>query len=174
MTKLRGLGVLVAATAALVATLAFAAPAFADNPHFINANASIDNDGNLDVSWKEAGLGDNQLISYLASADGDAVYVCINGGNKHPQAANKEEATGPVTASGDFSSGKNGQITASLEVSPPESTLDCPPGQRFELACVKYTDVSITDMTNGVTATIPGTFSTTVLNNPVIPECATF
>jgi hypothetical protein len=29
-----------------------------------NANASIENDGNLDVSWKEAGLGDNQNIAY--------------------------------------------------------------------------------------------------------------
>ena len=160
--------------AALVASLAFAAPAFADNPHFIKASAAINNDGSLEVSWKEAGLGDNQLISYLASADGDAVYVCINGGNKHPQAANKEEATGPVSAEGDFASGKNGQITASLTVDPPASTLECPPGQRFELACVKYTNISLTDTTNGVTASLPGTLSTTLLTNPAIEECAGF
>ncbi len=108
----------------------------------------MDNAGNLVVSWKEAGLGDNQLIDYVASSDANGFYACINGGGKHPQAANKEAFEGPVSGSGTFSSGKNGQITASLTVAPPASTLDCPNGQRLVLACVTYSSIALTDTTN--------------------------
>jgi hypothetical protein len=51
-----------AVAAVAAATVMFTATATAANPHFIFANADIDNNGNLVVSWKEAGLGDNQLI----------------------------------------------------------------------------------------------------------------
>jgi hypothetical protein len=160
--------------AALAATAMFTAGATAANPHFINANADIDNDGNLVVSWKEAGLGDNQLIDYTASADSAGFYACINRGNNHPQASNKEAFQGPVSGSGTFASGKNGQITASLTVEPPPSTLDCPGNQRLVLACVSYTNITLADTTTPVTADIPGTVSETLLTNPLLPECAGF
>ena len=51
--------------------------------------------------------------------------------------------SGPVSASGDFTSGKNGSITGSLTLSPPPSTLDCPGGQREVLASVSYTNVQV-------------------------------
>jgi len=51
---------------------------------------------------------------------------------------------------GTFSSGKNGQVTASLTVSPPPSDITCPPGQSLELASVSYTNVVLTDTTNDV------------------------
>ena len=145
----------------LTAILVFVmiASALAASPHFINASATVDSDANLVVSWKEAGLGDNQNIHYLATADATATYVCINGGENHPKAANKESVHGPVSAPGTFASGKNGQITASLTVSPPPSPLECPNGQRLELACASYTNVAITDHTNGITEPIPGEFS---------------
>ena len=135
--------------------------AFAANPHFISASASGPNSaGNLTVSFKESGLGDNALIDYVASADGTAVYACINGGNKHPQASNKETVSGPVSATGTFSSGKNGTISQSLTLSPPSAgSFSCPAGQRLVLAFVGYTNVAITDTTNKVTESIPGTFS---------------
>ena len=133
--------------------------AMAANPHFINTSAKVDNQNNLVVSWKEAGLGDNLSIDYEATADSRATYVCINGGGKHPQAANKQDVAGPVSATGTFNSGKNGQITASLTVAPPDSPLSCPNGQRLALACVEYSNVAITDLTNGITELIAGTFS---------------
>jgi len=141
--------------------LAFAATASAASPHFIRVSASGPNNaGQLTVSFKEAGLGDNQLISYVASADGSATYACINGGERHPQAQNKESFTGPVEASGTFSSGKNGTISQSLTLNPPgPGDFTCPPGQRRVLADVSYTNVAITDTTNNVTESIPGTFS---------------
>lgn len=141
---------------------------FAANPHFINASAAVDGSGNLVVSWKEAGLGDNQLIDYVASADANGYYACLNGGGKHPQAANKEAFEGPVSGSGSFNSGKNGQITASLTVPPPAPTLDCPSGQRLVLACVTYSNVALTDTTTPVSADIPGSVSRTFF---ALPEC---
>jgi hypothetical protein len=69
----------------------------------------------------------------------------------------KQEVSGPVSASGQFTSGKNGQITGSLTLMPPPSTLDCPGGQREVLASVSYTNVQVSG--GGDTESIPGTFS---------------
>jgi hypothetical protein len=134
--------------------------AFASSPHFISADATFqDNGPNLIVSFKEAGLGDNQLIDYTASADATAVYACINGGGNHPQASNKETVSGPVSASGVFSSGKNGTVSASLTLSPPSpGDFSCPSGQNLVLASVEYVNVTIADTTNGVSESIAGTF----------------
>lgn len=167
----RSLRTIVAATAALVVMLAVAAVALAQSPHFIRASANLNNNGTLTVSWKEAGLGDNQNISYVASADATATYVCVNRGGANPSAQNKTTVAGPVSAEGTFSSGKNGQITASLTVSPPPSDISCPPGQSLQLAEVSYTNVSITDTTNGITETIPGTFSSGCLLPNVRGAC---
>lgn len=154
----------------VLAVLGTAAPvAQAASPHFVNASASIDNAGNLTVSWKEAGLGDNQLINYTAGASASGFYACINGGGKHPSATNKEAFEGPVSGSGTFASGKNGSISQSLTVSPPPSALDCPNGQRLVLACITYTNVSVADNTNGIVADVPTTLSKTFLP---LPECA--
>src|SRR5215831_8628636 len=100
--------------------------AFAANVHFINASASIDSSGSLIVSWKETGLGENQVIDYLASANASATWVCVSRGGNNPSATNKTMATGQVSASGTFSSGKNGNVTASLAASPPSLPPFCP------------------------------------------------
>ncbi len=143
-------------------------PVLATNPHFVNASASVDGTGKLVVNWKEAGLGDNQLIDYLASADANGFYACINGGGNHPQATNKEAFAGPVSGYGSFSSGKNGQITARLSVAPPPATLVCPNGQKLVLACVTYIHVELWDLTNNIPALIPGAVSRTFFP---LPEC---
>ena len=155
-----------------LAALAIAAPAaLATSPHFINANASIKG-ADLVVSWKEAGLGDNQNISYTASADGTATYVCVNKGGANPSASNKTTVNGPVSATGTFSSGKNGNITASLTVNPPSAgAFSCPPGQRLDIASASYTNVKITDNTNNLSESIPGTFATGCLLPNVRGAC---
>ena len=160
--------------AVLIAMLMLAlsvATAFATSPHFISASASLSG-ANLNVSFKESGLGNNALITYNATADGTATYVCVNGGNKNPNASNKETVSGPVSATGTFSSGKNGSISQTLTLSPPSAgSFSCPSGQKLELASASYTDVAITDTTNSVTASIPGTFSTGCLLPNVKGAC---
>jgi hypothetical protein len=158
--------------AAVFATAAIAVPAAtAVSPHFINASASLNADGTLTGSFKEAGLGTNQNINYTLSADGTATWVCVNKGGSNPSAQNKTTVNGPVSASGTFSSGKNGNVTASLTLSPPPSNISCPNGQKLELASASYTNVTITDTTNGVSEPIPGTFSTGCLLPNVRGAC---
>ncbi len=164
--------ILGALCAPLVLILAFALPAQAQSPHFVSASATLSGP-NLKVSFKEAGLGNNQLINYTASANASATYVCVNKGGANPSASNKTSASGPVTASGTFSSGKNGQVTEALTLTPPPpgSGFSCPSGQSLQTAEVSYTSVSITDNTNGITEPIPGTFSTGCLLPNVRGAC---
>ena len=160
--------------AALVMSLALlammATAAFAQNEHFIRASGSLNNNGSLTVSFKEAGLGTNQNIDYALTADATATYVCVNRGGANPSAQNKTTVAGPVIATGTFNSGKNGQVTASLTVSPPPSDISCPPGQSLELASVTYTNVVLTDTTNNVSIAL-GTFDSGCLLPNVRGAC---
>jgi hypothetical protein len=132
-----------------------ATTAWAQSPHFISASDALvtagTDAGDLLVSFKEAGLGQNVTIPYSASGNGTATYACINGGGNHPSASNKVTNAGPVTGSGSFSSGKSGNITATLEVEEVGAgTFSCPGGQSLVLGSVSFTGVTITDTINGV------------------------
>jgi hypothetical protein len=73
---------------------------------------------------------------------------------------------------GTRSSGKNGQVTSSLTVAPPGSgDFSCPKGQSLSIAQVTYSNVAITDTTNGVSEPISGTFSTGCLLPDVRGAC---
>ena len=162
---------LAATVTALVIVGAMSGAALAQNEHFVRASARLSGT-NLVVSFKEAGLGDNQLISYEATADATATYVCVNRGGANPSASNKEEVSGPVSATGTFSSGKNGTISQSLTLMPPgPGSFSCPPGQDLAIAQVTYTNVAITDTTNGITESIPGMFDTGCLLPNVRNAC---
>lgn len=151
--------------------LALAVPAVAASPHFVRASASL-NGADLVVSFKEAGLGDNQNIHYVASADAGATYVCVNRGGANPSAANKTTVNGPVSATGTFSSGKNGTVSAALRLRPPSAGgFDCPNGQDLRLARAGYANVAIADTTNGVSRAISGSFSTGCLLPRVRGAC---
>ena len=122
-----------------------ATAALADNPHFLSATASVDNNGNLVCAFKEAGLGNTvSTTNITCSADATAVYACLNGGGKHPQAANKETVSGPVSGGGAFPV-RNGQTTGTISVAPPGAgEFSCPNGQRLVLASVCYANVTLT------------------------------
>lgn len=116
----------------------------AQSPHFLKCGASgVNSDGSLNVSFKIAGLGSNQSLTVTASADADAIYGCETHGGQCPNAANKVEVTGAVSAQGTFTSGKNGSITGSLTVEPPDSTLTCPNGQKLVLVSISYSNVKV-------------------------------
>lgn len=156
----------------LLAGFVMAAPAaLAVSPHFISASAQLSGT-NLVVSFKEAGLGTNQNINYTASATATATYVCVNKGGANPSAANKTTVTAPVSASGTFNSGKNGNVIGSLTLTPPgPGSFSCPSGQTRALASATYTSVSIADTTNNITEPISGTFTTGCLLPNVRGAC---
>ncbi len=158
---------------ALAALASFPGIVWAESPHFIKSQtqATIVQNGDLVVKWKEAGLADNVLINYEASADGSATGTCVTKSGKCPAAANKVTASGPVSATGAFDSDKNGTISSSLEVSPPP----CPPsaqptcgaGQKLALSAVAYTNITLEDVSNGIFATgLPSSLSKTFFTCP--------
>src|SRR6266496_3446571 len=122
-------------TLAMVALAGFMAiTVWAASPHFLKCSASgVNSDGSLNACFKIAGLGDNESLTVTASAHADAVYGCLNHGQQCPNAANKVEVQTDVSATGTFTSGKNGQITACLTVDPPATELTCPNGQKLVL-----------------------------------------
>jgi len=131
--------------------------------HFFSTSVSINDSGALVVSWDEAGVG-QATVNYTLTAAGTATYACINGGGNHPQAANKATVNGPVSAAGSFPATKNGRVTGSLSAGPPSAGgFSCPSGQTFVLASVSYTNIVLTDTTNGVTANL-GSISRTFFN----------
>jgi hypothetical protein len=160
---LAGLGVLVLAAGIV----------WAVSPHFIYVRSSLQRDGDLDVSFKEAGLGTNQNINYEASADVTVTCNCVTNSGRCPSAANKQTSTSPVVQPATFNSGKNGQITQTITLEVPEPTCPassgptCPGGQTFRLTEISWTDIALTDTTNGITEpAVPDSQSTTLFECP--------
>jgi hypothetical protein len=142
---------------------------WAQNPHFVGTPSATLSGNNANVCFKEAGLGTNELVTYVASANATATFVCVNGGGQCPNAANKTTVSGPVSATGTFSSGKNGSISQCLQLEPPSAgSFSCPSGQTLTLADVSYSDISIEDTTTpvGPVATKPSSLSETVFTCP--------
>jgi hypothetical protein len=132
----------------------------AQSPHFLRCSASgVNSDGTLNVCFKIAGLGSNETLDVTASAHADATYGCLNHGQQCPNAANKVNVQTDVSATGTFTSGKNGQITGCLTVDPPPTTLTCPNGQSLVLVSVSYTNVQVSAPGAGDCIPSPGTFA---------------
>jgi hypothetical protein len=146
-TKLFGvpLGAVLPLAGLMVAAALVTVPsALAGSPHFVDSTVTATRSGDsLIVSGKEAGLGDESQVHIVVSA----TALCINGGGKHPKAANKTS----VNAAGDFPV-QNGKANFSLTLTATFQPPCSPP------MTVSYTNVTVTDTTNGVTQRFPGTF----------------
>src|SRR6266511_2135309 len=126
---------------ALVGVLA-ATGAWAGSPHFVSCSATPS--GNtLDVDGKEAGLGNETQVHIVVTATAE----CINNGGNHPKAVNKES----VSAAGDFPV-QNGKAIFSFTLTATFQPSCSPP------MTVEWTDVTITDTTNNISTSLPGTF----------------
>jgi len=123
--------------AALFLSILSVPRAFAGEPHFINNAFDVSRDDNtLTVSGKEAGLGDELQIHVVVSA----TALCINGGGNHPKAVNKAD----LTAAEDVPV-QNGKAEWSIDLIAVFQPECSPP------MTVEFTDVSVTDETNGLT-----------------------
>jgi hypothetical protein len=118
--------------------------AYAGSPHFVDSTVTATRTGStLTVSGKEAGLGDEQQVHIVVTA----TALCINGGGNHPKAVNKES----VSAEGTFPV-QNGKADFTLSVTATFSPSCSPP------MTVEFTDVTVTDTTNGISVSLRGTF----------------
>jgi hypothetical protein len=128
--------------AGLVAIALTAASALAGvkGAHFVGDPSIIESGATLSTSGKVAGLGAVEQIHVTVSADA----ACINPGNNHPQAGNKES----FSASGDFPV-QNGRAEFSLDLTAAFQP-DCTPPMT-----VDWSNIVITVTAPGVLLTFP-------------------
>ena len=161
---------LAAGTVCAVASVAYAiSPSF----HFANAFLDPTIPDQLDVSFKETGLGGTGFsnVDITVTAEATVTCQCVNGGGQCPKAANKSTTSSPVTGGGSFPV-SNGNTKGTISVSPPACTQpkpSCTPQQTLEVEDVSYTNIQIADLTvqDGPIATSPGSLSAMAI---VCPE----
>ncbi len=161
---------------ATAAALSLATSAWAQNPHFVRATGTVNADGEYVASFKEAGLGANQTINYVLSAGSGTqfTYQCYTRSNNTPQGAPNNVFPSNLQTGGTFSSGKNGQITASLTLVP-SPTQDCQgQGLRLCLVAVNYQNVTLQDITNQVSTSLPSRSETFIGPNDRPTNCEPF
>lgn len=123
--------------------------------HFLFADSSVTAGGALAVDFKEAGLGNNQNIDYELTGDVSGTFGFLNKGGNLVQ-GDPWLFTGTTLAEGTFSSGKNGQVTATLTSEVPEVNLKQPRGRGWTLVMdISYTNLVLTDTTNDVSIDVP-------------------
>ena len=136
------LAFLLPALAVLAMNLAVPA-AWAGSPHFVGSITVTRSGNSLTVSGKEAGLGNESQVHIVVTA----LAACINPGDKHPRAANKQA----VSAEGTFPV-QNGKAEFTLTLTAILQP-DCTPPMTLV-----FSDVQVTDTTNGISQSFPGTF----------------
>jgi hypothetical protein len=137
---MKRLAAVVVAAAAMIGVTAIAQDAWAGSPHFVSNTVQATIDGNtVTVSGKEAGLGDEDQVHIVVTADAE----CINPGNKKPQAANKES----FSTAGDFPV-QNGKAEFSLTVTATFQP-DCTPPMTLV-----WSNITVTDTTNGISRSL--------------------
>jgi hypothetical protein len=108
----------------------------------------------LNVSFREVGLGSNEGTLVRVTSDASAVYACINRGGRNPKASNKMTVAAPVSAEATLTSDKNGSISGTLTAAAPgPGDFTCSSGQTLVLASVTFSNIVLTDVTNGISTT---------------------
>lgn len=121
-----------------------ATPAAARNPHCIRNQTFAegpDANGDLEVCFKIAGLGNEDVI-VTVSANAEACYACQNNGGNFPQDPKKEQVEAEVQNSVRITP-ENGNVQDCLTLEEPPTTLDCPGNQEPVLVTVSYSNVMI-------------------------------
>ena len=132
--------------------------AFAQSAHFIKATETLQTDGDLVLKFKEAGLGNALTTTYEARANASVTCTCVTKSGNCPNAANKVTFSSDLSTAGAFDV-KNGTVSATLVISAPSCPSGAPPtcggGQRLVLSAFSYTDITLKDTSNNVSADVP-------------------
>ena len=142
-----------------VALLGSVVVALAANPRFVMATDELVGE-NLVVSFREVGLGQASSIDYVVTAGNIATYACVSVGN---ECGNPVSVNEPVAAASTMVPRRGGQVSGSLSLSPHSLELECALGDTKHLIDVTYYNITITDVTNGITqAVIPSAVEATL------------
>jgi len=171
----------VLAVAVLVGIVGFTEAAYANFPHFRTFEVSLTgtaltgiaaSDSGAEVAaasasvastelpdllftWTEVGVGRPDVV-YLLQSEVTATFGCVNAASKLPQAGNKITVAAPLATEATLTSDRNGKISGSvvLDTSSVFPTgFSCPSGQTLVALSATFAQNTITDTTNGVTAT---------------------
>jgi hypothetical protein len=158
---------------ALAVFAGLASPAYANFPHFKSASVSLTGSSlagalsatssasasaqlpDLLFTWTEVGLGSPDVV-YRVETVVSATFGCVNGGGQLPSASNKTTITAPLQTFVELAADRNGRITGSVVLDTGSvfpTGFSCPTGQTLAALSATFTDNTITDTTNGVTAT---------------------
>jgi hypothetical protein len=146
-------------TFVLVAALVFSGVALAaSSAYFVSASTSINSNGFLVVTFKEAGLTPGDSVTYNLSAYATAEYSCVSQGHGRKLSTAGTSAAQTVSSTATMDVGKNGRVVGGLAAAPPDpSGFSCPSGSSLQLANVTYTGVALSDMTTPLGASLTGT-----------------
>jgi hypothetical protein len=152
---------------ALIVSIAGTNAAYANFPHFKSFSvttttglAAAGTAGSADLpdllfSWIEVGVGAPDVTYQLQSVV-TATFGCVNNGSNNPPAGNKITVTAPVASSVTLTADRNGRISGTVVLDTAEANpgeFSCPPGQSLVALSATFAQNTITDTTNGVTAT---------------------
>jgi hypothetical protein len=128
----------------------------AGSPHFIRQpKVTLTDDGELCVTFKEAGLG-NQPITYTLTI-GTTLFTfqCFTKSGNEPQGDPNGQSFSNQTASTTIQP-HNGRITSTLCLSPEQGDADCQGnGLVLKLIAVAYSAGTFCDATNNVCVSTP-------------------
>jgi hypothetical protein len=158
-----GFGVLLASSAAS------AAESFHGTVHISLDTSGADVCDLTASNIDESGLG-NPNVTYTLAADAVLGKACQNNGGQFPSDPKKASDAGNVSGNVTLQP-KNGRVrgaSVTIDISAQVPVpLDCPGGQRPVVVCCKYTNITLTDSTNGVAATVDsGSAAFTLAGSP--------
>lgn len=160
MSNLKLHRVLCALVAVLAAIMLGGGVALAAHPNFTSASASgLDDAGKIFITFQEVGLGNAGEIHYEATSPRvTSTYACLDAFG-----AVVSEGTETVGVTNYFAISHPGQNTRTAELDTWSDSVICPPDQTIVLAARTYEQLSVTDTTNHMVISIPGTFSRTYI-----------
>jgi hypothetical protein len=135
-----------------------AAPAWADNPNYKFANASIDSNLCYDVSLRETGLGNSGFSSLTYSLTCDATFTAqcftkkgnpVEGTTKTGSGSATSQTTLPI---------RNGNTSGTVSLCPASFSLGlpgCTGGQELRITSASYSNCSLSDSLGTPSPSLP-------------------
>ena len=138
--------------AAAVTSLAFAAPALAGAPQFHAASSSVSNDGLLVVNFDEVAWATRTSTTRSRPTRRPCTPAStVAASTRVPPTRSRRPGQRRRLVRGQERPGHRG-LTAGPLLAP---QFTCPSGQRRVLAGISYTNIVLTDTTNGVSTSVP-------------------
>jgi hypothetical protein len=150
-------------TLAVIALSTFMATTVrAQSPHFIKGpTATLTSDGDLCVSFKEAGLGSTPITYTISAGSENFTFQCFTRNGNTPQGDPNGVSFSNVSAQTTLTP-HNGQITGSLCLIPDQDGASCQGhGLVLKFIAAEYDSVTFCDTTNNICSSL-GDFSGSV------------